>query len=190
MKYIGIVFVFLSCSGYRIQNQDNPLSHYGINSLAIPQFVNYSNMPEVAEMLTKNFTFIFADHRSLKLYNGENSRADATLVGIVDGPKKRTNTIHTRGTTFIRDNVLNGRQGFEVPYSASYALVLHIMIIKDAKVIIKKRLPFNVGYSMVSNRGTLGSVNFTKNQALVRQSMRQSSESLAENFKKLILDAF
>ena len=190
MKYIGIVFVFLSCSGYRIQNQDNPLAQYGINSLAVPQFVNYSNMPEVAEMLTKDFTFLFGEYSGLTLYNGEDSRADATLVGIVDGPKKRMDTINVESTTFLGDEVFGERKGFEVPYSANYNLMVHIMIIKDSKKLIEKKLPFRGSYLMASRRRTLGHVNFTKNQAVVRQSMTLTAQDLAENFKKLVLDAF
>ncbi len=190
MYAVGIVLLFLSCSGYKVQNQNNPLADYGINSLAVPQFVNYSNIPEVAETLTKDFIFLFAGRKSLKLYSGENAKADATLVGIVDGPKKRMDTIHINGTRFINDNVLGERRGFEIPYSASYDLIIRIMIIKDAKVIVERSFPFRGSYTIATSADVRGNVNFTKNQAVIRQSVAEKSRDLAESFENLVLNAF
>ena len=190
MKYVFIALLSLSCAGYKMENRSNPLAPYDISSLAIPQFVNYSNVPGVAEILTKDFTFLFTGHRSLTVYIGEDPRADAILVGIVDGPKKRIETTQITSTRFIEDGVLKGRQGLEVPDSASYNLMVHIMIIKDGAVLLEKRMPFKGNYNIIGTQDSVSAVNLTKNQGIIKQSMAQASQSLAERFEALVLNAF
>ena len=190
MRSLFFIILVLSCAGYKIERRGNPLLQYDIGSLAIPQFVNYSNIPGVAELLTKNFTLLFTEYPSLKVYTGESQRADAILVGIVDGPKNRVDTTRVDGTEFVEDGVLQGRQGFEIPYSAIYNLTVRIMIIKDGVAILERKMPFRGNYSITRAQGPVSAVNFTKNQAIIRQSMALTSQNLAESFKNLVLDAF
>ena len=170
----SFLLILASCAGYQVENRDNPLDRYAIESLAIPQFVNYSNIAGVAEMLTKEFTFLFSQYNGLKLYSGENPKAQAILVGVVDGPRKIKDTVgieQTVLTTGALKESIGARQEFAVPISARYELTVHITIIKDPnynelqmiktggfqnnnipRVVIDKRLPLTGVYKFDDRR--------------------------------------
>ena len=130
-----LLFVATSCAGYRAVPKDNPLTEYGIHSLSIAQFVNYSAMNGVAKALTEKFTLLFSRYKGLRLYSGENPKADAILVGVVDGPRRIRDTLSVNQTRFTTGGLkrsIGDRREFAVPMGAQYRVTVHISIIKKS----------------------------------------------------------
>lgn len=204
------LFLLFSCAGYQSDERDNPLAQYGIHSLSIPQFVNYSNMNGVAKILTRKFSLLFSKYKGLRLYNGEDSRADAVLVGVVDGPRRVRDTLTATQMRFTTGGGLRrsigGRREFAVPSGARYRLMVRISVIKNPtygdkkpgavspRFVIDENLPFRGSYHVVAlettNSDSLGIVNFTKNRASAQQSVVRVADDFTKNFEEVVLNAF
>ena len=92
LKFL-ILFVITGCSGYRFSQQENPLSQYGIQSLSVPMFYNYSNLSEVHTDFTRETYRLLTGFSGLKLNNGYNKNSDAVLIGILKSPEKVAETL-------------------------------------------------------------------------------------------------
>lgn len=101
MKYLWLLCFLLGCSGYRFTQQDNPLSQYGIESLSVPMFYNYSNQPHVSGDFTRETYRLLTSFSGLRLVSGYSAATDAVLIGIIKSPEK---IIQTLQATSLRDS--------------------------------------------------------------------------------------
>ena len=190
---LALLLAFVSCAGYKLDTKGNPLARHGVHSLAVAQFVNYSNVPEVAEKLTREFMILFSEYDSLKVVAGEDSGADATLVGVVDGPRRVRDTVSVSQTQVTGSG---DRRDFFVPITAGFTLNVHISVVKngDGSTVVDEKLPLVGSYNIItaesSTNDSLGLVNFTKNRALMGQSVSRAVEEFAQNFEDVVLSAF
>ena len=86
MQWLLILIFITGCSGYRYTQQDNPLSQYGIQSLSVPMFYNYSNQPEVSNNFTRETYRLLSSYHGLKLRSGYHQESDAVMIGIIKSP--------------------------------------------------------------------------------------------------------
>jgi hypothetical protein len=210
-------FFLLSCQGYRIKNEDNPFVSYGIKSVSVPMFINRSSLANVSGPLTKEIVMLLASYPGLTIYSGEDSRADAVLVGIVSSPARRSDTLKTSATNFTSDDLktsLGSRPEFYAPTTTAYTLSLQIALIKDPAREDRELIESSIGKFInnhpkiifnqildVSNsfdrtvKETLtteseGVTNFTKTKAQFEASVQNLAKRAALDFKELVLNVF
>ena len=211
--------ILLSCAGYRFSHRENPLGHYRISSVSIPMFLNRSVLPNLSGPLTKEITLLLTGYPSLKVYTGDDARADAILLGIITSEKNVNSVIQTTQTKVIFDGELKdsiGSRGkFSVPTQSSYSIKLQMILIRDPtigdialmtselaanaeirhpKVIFNAVLPLSTSFSRIVAANTessgAGPVNFTKTNALFEKSEKELAKVAAQTFKEEVLDAF
>src|SRR5665648_239852 len=93
MLRLLLLLVITGCSGYRFSQQENPLSQYGIQSLSVPMFYNYSNLAEFHADFTRETYRLLTNFSGLKLVNGYSRNSDAVLIGIIKSPEKLAETV-------------------------------------------------------------------------------------------------
>lgn len=198
----SLLLCLLSCAGYRLEERDNPLAAHGVRSLAIPQFVNTSAMPGVAEVLTGGIVRLFSKYPGLDLRVGEDPGADAVLVGIVSGPRTARETTAVTQSRLVEGS--GGRRAFVVPTQASYGLTVRIMIVKDPahamrpgtvpEVVVHETLRLEGVHDVMTGESfdgdSPGTVNATRNRSLVRLSVARAAEDLVRDFEGRALHAF
>lgn len=218
MKFILFfcLIVIVSCSGYHFKRVDNPLEAYEIRSVAIPMFVNRSAIADVGSYLTKEMTLSLSGYKNLKIYAGENSDADAVLVGVVRADDHLT-SVYKNGTVFTDGNLksaIEGRNSFYVPSSTSYSLRLQLVLIRrptkedrqmleselgpylnaHPRIVLNETLPLSGSFTreVLGNVGPDAgqTVNYTKNRALLDKSLQNMAKDAARTFRQEVLDAF
>lgn len=219
MSRFGILFIlviFVSCSGYHFKKRDNPLAAFEINSVAVPMFLNRSAVADVGAYLSKEIILILSSYKGLKVYSGENSSADATLVGIVSSDDHlstiyKTEDVFTDGK-FSRS--IGERNPFYIPNSTSYALRAQLILIRKPskedrqmiesslgpylnahpRIVLNESLSLNGSFNreVSPNDGSDsgGRVNYTKNRALLDKSLQNTTKDAARTFEQEVLDAF
>lgn len=134
MRWILLVLLVVSCSGYRYTQQDNPLSQYGINSLSIPMFHNYSNQPDVAPAFTRETYRLLSGFSGLRLSSGYNPNSDALLLGIVKSPEKIALTMNPQSLRVAQDRAGEAigatREKFYIPGTTDVQLYVQVVVIK------------------------------------------------------------
>jgi hypothetical protein len=214
MLNLFFLFLFTSCSGYRFSQQQNPLSQYGINSLSLPMFYNYSNISDVHADFTRETYRLLTGFSGLKLMNGYSPQADAVLIGIVKSPEKISDTIRSSNLRLAQAKAGNAigrtRQNFYVSGSSDVALYLQIIVIKkptlqemsvlqsnigaqirqSSKIIFNELLPIRFQYTkeILDDDGT--QVVGTQNSGVQRRSLKTMAEQAAISVRDMILYAF
>ncbi len=211
-----MLFSLMACSGYHFKRTDNPFAAYEIHSVSIPMFLNRSSVADAAAYLNKEIVLSLSSYKGLKVYTGENDNADAVLVGIVSSPDHVT-SVYKSDTTFtdgsLKDSV-QGRNSFYVPSNTSYSLTMQLVLIrrptKEDRIMIESSLgPYlNAHPRVVLNEGLslsgsytrevaatvkpddAGTVNFSKNRALMDKSLQNMAKDAARTFEQEVLDAF
>jgi hypothetical protein len=134
MLKILFLLVLSGCSGYRFSQQENPLSQYGIQSLSVPMFYNYSNLPELHADFTRETYRMLTGFSGLRLNSGYNKNADAVMIGILKTPEKVADTLRpssVRVAQLKAENAIgNQRQKFYIPGTTDIAVYLHVILIK------------------------------------------------------------
>jgi hypothetical protein len=135
MKKWLFLLTFVSCAGYRFQQDQNPLAQYGINSLSVPMFYNESNFPEVSPMFTKEIYHLLTSYSGLKVHSGFSLASDAVLIGIIKSSQKRVESqapLNLRvAQQGARNSIGQSREDFYVPGSNSLNMSLRIIVIKQ-----------------------------------------------------------
>lgn len=214
MLKLLILFVLAGCSGYRLSQQENPLSQYGIQSLAIPVFYNYSNVSEVSTEFTRETYRLLTGFSGLKLINGYSSSADAVLIGIVKSPEKIAETFKPRTPRLAQSkaesSIGSQRQKFYIPATTEADLHLQIIVIKkpteedlvllrssmgtqvttNSKIIFNEMIPVRMTYTreVLDDKGT--QVVATQNFGVQRKIVKTMAEQAANSVRDLILYAF
>lgn len=213
-----IAVLFSSCSGYRYSQQDNPLSQYGITSLSVPMFHNFSNQPEVAGDFTRETYRLLTGYSGLKLSSGYNKEADALMVGIIKSPERVSETLIPGNFRVAEeragDAIGNKRQRFFIPGTSQANLYLQVIVIKKpteeelallksgigdqikltSKVIFNETLPLRAQYTreIFNKDGDINSVDITatQNEGVRRKTMQSMAEQAALSIRDMILYAF
>lgn len=204
----------MGCSGYRFTQQDNPLSQYGIESLSIPMFYNYSNLPAVSADFTRETYRLLTGFSGLKLVNGYKESSDAVLIGILKTPEKMAETTRVLNQRVAKDrakNAIGGSRGnFYIPGTTDVNMYLQIIMIKkpseeelallksgigeqvqkSSRVIFNEVIPLRYTYTreILDDQGT--QVVATQNQGVQRKSIKEMSKDAALSVRDMILYAF
>lgn len=206
--------VLTACSGYRFSQQDNPLAQYGIQSLSVPMFYNYSNLPEVQAEFTRETYRLLTGFSSLKLINGYKQHADAVMIGIVKSPEKMAETVKPSNLRVAQETAQNSlggtRRKFYIPGTSDVDLYLHMIVIKKpteeelallksgfgeqikstAKVVFNEVIPLRIQYTREVMDGAGTQVIATQNQGVQRKIVKSLAEQAANSVRDMILYAF
>jgi hypothetical protein len=214
MLKLLILLVLVGCSGYRFSQQENPLSQYGIHSLSVPMFYNYSNQSEIHGDLTRETYRLLTGFSGLKLINGYRPEADAVLIGIVKTPEKLSETVKASNLRLAQDKAGNAigerRQNFYIPGTTDVSLFLQVIVIKKpteeelallksgigdqikstSKIIFNEYIPLRIQYTreVLDDKGV--QVVGTQNYGVQRKSLKNLAEQAAINVRDMILYAF
>lgn len=206
------MLVLTSCAGYQFRYQNNPFAPYGVKSVAIPNFLNKSLIPNASSPMTENISSVLSQNTTLKIYSGNSSKADATLIGIISSSDRRNSFYTTTGTTVIENNP--NRRDFNTPNQTSYSLNLVLILIKkpteiDMKLINKDFLPYMDKHPKVIFSKTIslstsysrylslttgpdggGVTNSTQNREILNKSVESIAVSAGNTFRETVLNAF
>jgi hypothetical protein len=213
LKFI-ILLVLAGCSGYRFSQHENPLSQFGIQTLSVPMFYNYSNFSEIHTDFTRETYRLLTGFSGLKLSSGYSKEADAVLIGIIKSPEKVTDSVRASNLRLAQDKagraIGNRRQNFYVPGTSDVSLFLHVIVIKrpseeelallrsgigdqvkpTSKVIFNDLIPLRAQYTreILDDNGV--QVVGTQNAGVQRKTLRGLAEQAAVNVRDMILYAF
>jgi hypothetical protein len=207
----------VSCAGYRFRKIDNPFQAYDIQSLAVPMFVNRSVFHNVNIPLTREIKLALSEYPGLKIYAGDDSRADAVLIGIIESRDQMKDAILTDSTKFTDGDLSNSigqRAPFYVPNRTYYEMQLRLVIIKKPtkeemellqgplitqmvagqKIIMNNVINLRNGFTRVVDGSSTtdegGIVNSVKNREMMNVSFENLAKNAASNFKQVVINAF
>jgi hypothetical protein len=210
-----LLFLLLAgCSGYRFSQQENPLSQYGIQSLSVPMFYNYSNVSEIHTDFTRETYRLLTSFSGLKLVNGYNKNSDAVMIGIIKSPERVIETLrpsNLRAAQFKAKNAIGpNRPNFNIPGTTDVQLFLQVIVIKKpteeelsllksgigdqvqttSKLIFNEMIPLKVQYTreILDTPGV--EVVGTQNAGVQRKVLKNLAEQAATNIRDMILYAF
>lgn len=214
MRLLLLLLLIWGCSGYRYGHPDNPLSQYGITSLSVPMFYNYSNLPAVAPEFTQQAYRQLMNFSGVKLTNGYSNSTDAVLLGIIRSPEKMSETLRAGSIRVAKSRASQAiggkRQDFYIPGSTSIRLYLQVVIIRkpteeeltlfqselspqipvSSRVILNEVFPVSESFVReVMDRDGV-QVVATQNSGIQRKKIKSMAESAAETIRDLILYAF
>lgn len=213
LKFLILLTLF-SCSGYRFSQQENPLAQYGIQSLSVPMFYNYSNLGEIHTDFTRETYRLLTGFSGLKLDNGYNKNSDALLIGILKTPEKLAETIRASNLRLAQEKSQNAigtqRENFYIPGTSDVQLYLHVIVIKKpteeelallksgiggqikstSKIIFNEYIPLRIQYTreVLDDAGV--EVLGTQNAGVQRKILKTLAEQAAVNVRDMILYAF
>jgi hypothetical protein len=209
------LLVLFGCSGYRFTQQENPLSQYGIQSLSVPMFYNYSNLPEVHSDFTRETFRMLTAFSGLRLNNGYNKNDDAIMIGIIKSPEKVADSLRPTSLRIAQlkapNAIGNKRDRFYIPATTDVQLYLHVIVIKKpteeelallksgigdqikptSKVIFNEFIPLNINYTREVLDNIDGSVTTNGAQVVATQNagvQRKVLKTLAEQAATNIRD--
>lgn len=214
MLKILLLVILSACSGYRFSQQENPLSQYGIKTLSVPMFYNYSNIPEIQSDFTRETYRLLTGFSGLKLKSGYHSDSDAVLIGILKTPEKVTETVRASNLRLAQDKARNAigktRQNFYIPGTSDIRLFVQIIVIKkpteqelallksgigdqiqsNSKIVFNDLVPLSTQYTreVLDNEGV--QVVGTQNFGVQRKILKNLAEQAAINVRDMILYAF
>lgn len=213
LKYFFLLLLF-GCSGYRFSQQENPLSQYGIQSLSVPMFYNYSNLSEVHTDFTRETYRLLTGFSGLKLKSGYSPDSDALLIGIIKTPEKLAETVRPSNLRLAQEKAGNAvgtqRQDFSIPGTSDVFLYLHVILIKKpteeeiallksgigdkikstSKVLFNEIIPLRIQYTreVLDDEGV--DVVATQNFGAQRKILKSLAQQAAVNVRDMILYAF
>lgn len=220
MRILFLILMVTACSGYRFTQQENPLSQYGIQSLSVPMFFNYSNQPELSADFTRETYRLLMNFNGLKLSNGYNKNSDAVLIGIIKSPEKIMDTVKPLGSSFVAQEKLDlrvnpkkpeaKREKFNIPSANQVNLSLHVIVIKkpteeelallksgigsevklNSRVIFNEVLPLTTSFNREYLTNEGIDVIGTQNAGIQRKVLDSLAEQAAISVRDMILYAF
>lgn len=218
MQWLLILIFITGCSGFRFTQQDNPLYQYGIESLSVPMFHNYSNQPEVSNNFTRETYRLLTGFSGLKLKSGYHTDTDAVLIGIIKTPEKITETLRPNNLRVAQERagtaIGTERQNFYIPGTTEVNMTLQVIVIKKpteeelsllksgigdkvkltSRVIFNESIPLSTQYTReVFDRNNVTdpvNVNATQNFGVQRKVIKSLAEQAALSVRDMILYAF
>ena len=220
VRFFSILLCLLtlsSCAGYHFNTNNNPLIGYDIRSVAVPMFVNRSVINELAAPMTKEVIFVLNSYSGLKVLSGDNDKADAVLIGIIESKNHYNDVVKTTQSLFSDNTIkssVGDRSPFYYPVQSSYEFTLRIVLIKrpskeeldllttdlgqfmkvNPKVVLMDTINIAGSFSRVVGETTtpnaIGKTNFVKNKGIFEKSLQETSMNAAKTFKQVVLNAF
>ncbi|MGE3608794.1 MAG: hypothetical protein AB7I27_04325 [Bacteriovoracaceae bacterium] len=220
MRLILFLFIFVGCSGYRFTQQDNPLAQYGVQSLSVPMFYNYSNLPDVSGDFTRETYRLLTGFSGLKLISGYDQNADAVLIGIIKTPEKVAETLRPmnlivasgRAKNAVENREFQGKKrgSFYIPGASDMSLSLQVVLIKkpseeelallksgigdqinfNSKILLNETLPLRTTYTHEVLDDQGVDVIGTQNAGIQRKTLKGLAEQAAISVRDMILYAF
>lgn len=220
MRLIFFFFFLMGCSGYRFTQQENPLAQYGIQTLSIPMFYNYSNLPDVSGDFTRETYLLLTGFSGLKIISGYDKNSDAVLIGILKTPEKVTDTLRPTNLTVAKNRAKNAiesrgsrgrpRDDFYIPGSTNVSMYLQVILIKkpseeelallksgigdkinfNSKIMLNELLPVQSGYAHEVLDNQGVDVIGTQNAGVQRKTLKNMAEQAAISVRDMILYAF
>jgi hypothetical protein len=218
MPWLFFLLLITSCSGYRFTQQENPLSQYGIGTLSIPMFFNYSNQSEVSNHFTRETFRLLTTFKGLKLKSGYHPEADAVLIGIIKSPEKIALTLKPNNLRVAQGRagnaIGNKRQNFYIPGTTEMSMFLQIIVIKkptdeelsllksgigneikmNSRIIFNETIPLRTQFTREvfdkSDNSDGVNVIATQNAGIQRKSIMSLAEQAAISVRDMILYAF
>jgi len=217
-SFLPLIFALMglmaSCSGYRYTQGDNPFQQYGVNSLSVPMFYNYSSMPEVASSFTRETYKLLTGFSGLRLRSGWSTNTDAVLIGIIRSEEKIRDVITPQNLRVAQgvaeENIGTQRPEFYVPGASRVSLILQVVVVKrptseeiallrselGQKLLPQGKILFNESFKLdeafnreiFDNEG--GSVVATQNSGALRRTKDTLALRAAEQIRDMILYAF
>lgn len=214
MARFFLLLILCGCSGYRFSQQENPLYQYGIQSLSVPMFFNYSNLSGAQTDFTRETFRLLTRFSGLKLNSGYDQNSDAVLIGIVKSPEKLTETIQATNLRLAQERAKNaigeGREDFYIPGSSNVQLFLHIILIKkpteeemallksgigsniktNSRILFNELIPLRIQFTreVLDNQGV--QVVGTQNDGVQRKVVKSLAEQAALTIQDMFLYAF
>lgn len=216
-KMLFLFLILTSCAGYRIKKRLNPFEQYNIRNVAIPIFVNKSNYFGAGPIFTREIVRLLNSYPELNLTPSLNKKSNAILIGIIDGPRRNSESYQTTANILTEGSLkesIGNRAEYLLPTASSYKIRLKIMLIKDPsrndlsilntpladvikdtpRVIFQKQFDY-VGSFNRESRDTINSdsggiVNYTKTKRYFHQSLEGLARRAAEDFEQLVLNVF
>lgn len=206
--------ILSSCAGYRYTQADNPLRQYGIDSLSVPMFYNYSSLPEVSSSFTRETYKLLSGYSGLKLKSGWNKSTDAVLIGIVRSQDKLSDTLRSENQRVAQaaapDAIGTERPEFYIPGSTNVTLSLQVVVIKQptdeeiellqselgpkippqGKIIFNETLPLTETFLREVFDGEATSVVGTQNAGALRRTKDSLAVQAALQIRDMIFYAF
>lgn len=209
------LFLFLAgCSGYRFSQTSNPLGQYGVESLSIPMFYNYSSVPEVSSSFTRETYKLLSGFSGLRLKNGWSKKADAVLVGIIRSPEQLAVVLDSTNQRVAQSvaerNVGKARPQFYIPGGNSLRLTLQVVVIRrpskedlhllqsqlgpqippGAKIIFNEKFQLSGNFTREVFDEEAGAIVATQNAGALRRAEDALGVQAAEMIRDMILYAF
>lgn len=182
-------------------------------------FVNRSIMPGVSGPMTRSIFLTLSRYPGLTVYTGEDSRADAVLVGVIESSDHRNVAFNQDlSKRFIGDastlkSSIGNRPGFYINNQTNYQVYLRLILIKNPRwedrelavselnsnlvapnIILNEGISLLGNYSRVLNPNTKpddgGVTNFTNTKGIYDQSLDSLAQSAAEWFRGVVVNAF
>ena len=214
MKYWFVLFFLVSCAGYRFTKNSNPLSQYGIESLSIPMFYNYSSLPQVSHSFTRETYKLISNFSGLKVMSGYSRDSDAVLVGIIKSDKKLSKVLKTTDSrvaqTKAGTSIGNTREDFYIPGITRVDLMVQVIIIKKPseaelallrselgdKAPLSSKVIFNETFNVNDNfirevlDGAGTQVVGTQNDGILKKTTNEMAFKTAQDIRDMILYVF
>lgn len=211
------IFFILSlvsgCADYRYYEKSNPFSTYEIKSIYIPTFYNHTNLSNAAYRFTREFYILMSQFRGLKITNNPQN-ADAVLIGVLESPKKLSESVLTtglRGAKSVSSNSIGSdRQDFYISSSSQVSLTLRIMVLKRPSAQEIRLLQSDLGKQIQPNNKIVfnesivlrrsfnreyfdedgSKVHATLNRGALKSTVEYMAKEASDNFRNMILYAF
>ena len=216
MRWIALfpLILLLGCSGYRFSQTSNPLAQYGVDTLSIPMFYNFSSLPETSSTFTRETYKLLSGFTGLKLRSGWNQSADAILIGIIRSDDSLAQTVKSQSPRVAQsvtpDLLKDSRPEFYVPGSSTVSLELQVIVIKrptteelqllqsdmgpqiptSAKIIFNERFALASSFTREFFDNEAGVVAATQNAGALRRTKDAMGIQAAELIRDMILYAF
>lgn len=216
--FLLLTLFLTSCAGYSFKDVENPLAQFGINSISIPVFINNSSLSGMTGPFTKEMALLFSKYPKLKVYNYENKKSDAILIGIINSPPKKRDAIINGNKIYPAGELADSfgdRNLFYLPLDSTYSVVVQFILIKGPserelnfildnkellaqaktpKIIINETFSLTQSYAHTlygnQNPDMGGVVNFTNTRGHYHKSILDLAESVATRFEQEVLNAF
>jgi hypothetical protein len=212
-----VLFIFSGCAGYHFKTNNNPLIGYDIRSVAVPMFINRTNIAGLGPMMTKEIILALNEYSGLKVYGGDNDNSDAVILGILESEDLINQTFKTEESLFTDKKIqesIGKRLPFYYPAKTSYRFNLRIVIIKrpskeeinlllsdigskivaHPKIVLQETLNVTGSFTRAASDNLTstsgGEVNFVKNKGILVKSLQDVCIQTANNFKQVVLNAF
>lgn len=211
---LGLFLLLASCSGYRYTQTDNPFQQYGVDSLSVPMFYNFSSLPEVSASFTRETYKLLSGFSGLKLKSGWHTSTDAVLIGIVRSMEHMNEVLDTTANRVAQDAspkaVGTSRPKFYIPAATRVSLVVQVIIVKrptpeeltllqgelgpkilpQGKILFNESFPLNSTFYREIADGEATSVIGTQNAGVLRRTKESMAVTAAQQIRDMIIYAF